>query len=286
MTKLTKALAIKLFQLYGGDRLPASKVDHPLILELISEGIILDQRSGRTKSVLFVTSAQGLADFLKNRFSIADLGAYIETLKQNNLSRAMLARQAADSKLVKVRTFKGFLVNTYQPVEARLNGQELIIHPAEGTFQFIHGFEDFIPAPNVTIVNMENSENFSQIAKLRYLFQDLTPLFVTRYPQNQSKDMIRWLTSIPNAFLHFGDYDFAGINIYIQEYKRHLGDRATFFVPPDFEEMLRKHGSKKIYDGQNLSSVSALVDEPAIVKTISLLNNYKKGLEQETLIRF
>ena len=46
-------------------------------------------------------------------------------------------------------------------------------------------------------------------------------LFVCRYPQ--SNDLIKWLQSIPNRYLHFGDLDFAGINIYLNEFKKYLG---------------------------------------------------------------
>jgi len=35
-------------------------------------------------------------------------------------------------------------------------------------------------------------------------------LFVSRYPQTQSKDLLNWLQSIPNPYLHFGDFDLTG----------------------------------------------------------------------------
>src|SRR5690625_4061911 len=75
---------------------------------------------------------------------------------------------------------------------------------------------------------MENARNFSQIHKQRYLFEEINPLFVSRYPQNQNQDFIRWIQQIPNTYLHFGDFDLAGISIYINEYKKHLGDKASF----------------------------------------------------------
>jgi hypothetical protein len=93
--------------------------------------------------------------------------------------------------------------------------------------------------PNTIIVGIENAECFASIDKLRYLLPGIHPLFVCRYPQGQGKDLIKWLQSIPNSYLHMGDYDFAGINIYHQEFKKHLGDWATFFIPDNIDWLLR-----------------------------------------------
>lgn len=281
---LSKALAVKLLQLYSGERVAASKLNHPLVAELITDGIIIDHRSGRSKSLLSIPLPASLDAFLFNRFAIANLKAYINTLNQEELSRTMLVKQTADSKIKNVRVFKGFLANSYQPIQAELNGNAIVIHPPAGTFQFIHDFERFIPQPDVTIVSVENAENFSLISKQQYLFKGLKILFLSRYPQNQSKDLVKWLSGIQNPHLHFGDYDFAGINIYLQEYKRHLGTRTRFFMPPDLEDLIARYGNRKIYDNQKANFTLEAIEEPEILQIIALLHKYKKGLEQEALI--
>ena len=93
----------------------------------------------------------------------------------------------------------------------------MMLYPTEGTFQFIYDYERFILPADITIVGIENPENFRQISQQQYLFKDIKPLFVCRYPQNQSKDLLKWLQSIPNSYLHFGDFDLAGIGIYLNE---------------------------------------------------------------------
>lgn len=282
--KLSKALAEKLLQLCRGERLPASKLNYPLVRELLEEGIVDESRSGRSKSVLHLPSPEALKAFLLNRFSIADLEDYIQVLGAEALFRSQLVQAAADSKAKKVRTFKGFLVNSYEPVQASLDGADLLLHPTAGTFQFIHAFERFVPHPDVTIVGVENAENFSRIEKQRYLFQEIHPLFVSRYPQHQGKDLIRWLQAIPNPYLHFGDFDFAGIGIYLHEYKRYLGARAAWFVPAGVEAMLLRWGSRKLYDGQKITFDPQQIEEPGILEMIRLMHQYKRGLEQEALI--
>lgn len=281
---LSKALAVKLLRLAEGESLPASTLKYPLVSELVSEGIIVDNRRGRTKSSFYVRVPAALHAFIFNRFGIADLGGYTALLAAEELSRAALIRQASDSKAKRVKVFRGFLVNSYQPISATLDGNEIIINPPEGTFQFIHNYERFVPDAHIVIVNVENSENFSSIAKQKYLFEGISPLFISRYPQNGSGDMVNWLKGIANPYLHFGDFDFAGINIYLKEYKRFLGGRATFFIPDNLESLIKAYGNPDLYDRQKVMFGMADIDEHELLRLVELFHRYKKGLEQEVLI--
>ena len=279
---ITLSISEKLLKLIEGQQIPASLIKHTLIDELISEGIILEQYSGRTKRLLYIADKTAIANWLFNRFQINDLTTYINTLKDNEVTRAALVLTANDSKVKSRRTFKGFLVNSYLPVNAMLNGRSVIIQPVAGTFQFIYDHESFVPAPDVVIVGVENAENFRWVEKQQHLFTDILPLFISRYPQEQSKDVIKWLMSIPNRYLHFGDYDFAGINIYIQEYKNHLGERASLYIPDNIADLLAAYGNKELYDRQKLNDL--VITEPAVNDLIALLHEHKKGLEQEVLM--
>jgi hypothetical protein len=279
---LQLTIAEKLLLLLQGQQLPASKLKHALVDELKEEGIIQERLSGRTKSTLFITDATAFNNWLYNRFSIPDLQGYITAVTNETATRADLVAISSDSKAAARRTFKGFLVNSYIPIEGTLNGQPFIIHPTQGTFQFVYDFEQFIPAPGVVIIGVENAENFRFIYKQQHLFAGIKPLIISRYPQEQSKDVMKWLLSIPNDYLHFGDYDFAGINIYMQEYKKHLGERASFFIPPGIEQLLEKYGNRKLYDLQHLNA-SPITEEP-LKHLIALIHKHKKGLEQESLL--
>ena len=279
---ITLSIAEKLLQLIEGEQLPASQARHTLIDELINEGIVLVRITGRTKHLLYLADKTAIANWLFNRFQVNDLSAYINTLKNSQATRTDLVLAGNDSKLQAKRTFKGFLINSYLPIDVSLNGEPITINPTPGTFQFIYDFEKFIPAADVVIVAIENAENYRWIEKQQHLFKGIKPLFISRYPQEQSRDVIKWLLTIPNNYLHFGDLDFAGINIYMQEYKKHLGDRASFFVPDNIEALLEKYGNKDLYDQQKLNDL--IIAEARISELIALLHKYKKGLEQEVLI--
>jgi hypothetical protein len=49
--------------------------------------------------------------------------------------------------------------------------------------------------------------------------------------------------------------------------------------------MLQKWGSRKLYDVQMINFDQGQVEETAIQQMISLIHQYKRGLEQEALIR-
>ena len=210
---------------------------------------------------------------------------YIETLKLTDFKRTDLTEVSSNSKLKKVRTFKGFLVNSYWPIQARINGNSIFINPEVGTFTFISDFESFEIPDDITIVGIENPENFRYIEKQKYLFENIKPLFICRYPQNQHKDLIKWLQTIPNPYLHFGDLDFAGIGIYLNEFKKHLGNRATFFIPSNAEELLERYGNRELYDNQKRNFSMEEIEEIKLNQLITMIHEYKRGLEQEVFIK-
>ena len=111
---------------------------------------------------------------------------------------------------------------------------------------FITEWQQFSIPEDVVVVNIENMENFRLIRQQRALFSSVLPekrlLFVSRYPQ--SSDLRSWLQTIPNNYVHFGDFDLAGVNIYLSEFHKYLGDRSSFLIPDDIEERL-PHGSSE-----------------------------------------
>lgn len=157
--------------------------------------------------------------------------------------------------------------------------------PSPGCFTFIYDYSTCVIPEDVVIVGIENPENFRYIELQKELFQGLTPLFVSRYPQSQHKDLIDWLGNIPNRYLHFGDFDLAGILIYQQEYKKYLGERASLFVPILVEDLLPRYGNRELYDKQLPSASRISMEEENVKQLVDLIHRYHKGLEQEILIK-
>ena len=279
--KLPVSIVESLILLHKGEKIPASKIRHLLINEMLDNGILKKQIQGRNKALVYCSEQQQMNDFLQNHYGISDLQDYINSLKNNDLTRADAIAVSSDSKLKKIRTFKGFLINCYHPIQATINGKSILLNPTAGVFQFIYDFESFTIPQDITVVGIENPENFRHIEEQQYLFENINPLFVSRYPQNQSKDLIKWLLSISNKYLHFGDFDFAGIGIYLNEYKKYLGDKAGFFVPKNVEKHIKNYGNKKLYDTQKIKFDLQTVNEEDLISLIKFIHKYKKGLEQE-----
>jgi hypothetical protein len=276
--KLTDKTVEILLRLLAGERIPASSAKNRLMRELIAERII--RQIGKHRRTLQLADRKALTDYLYVRHGIRDLRQYGAAR-----SRAEYTAAGSDSKHSGDRAFQGFLVNTSEPVAAQLNGRKFRIHPVEGSFLFIADFESFTVDENVTIVGVENAMNFRCIQKQASLFEDINALFVSRYPQSQSRDFISWMKSVPNTYLHFGDFDMAGIGIYLNEYRKYLGKRARFFVPPDIASVLAEYGNKKRFDTQRICFDVKDVEEPDLFQLISLIMKEKKGLDQEFYIR-
>jgi DNA-binding transcriptional regulator/RsmH inhibitor MraZ len=282
--KFNLGLAEKLYLLTEGEVLSASSVKHPLIEELISEQLI--ERKGRIQKTLSVPNPEALKDYLYNTIGLSDLKEFINVDRKKEVTRSELVLAASNSKHRQVRTFKGFLVNSFAPLKVKLNRTEQTLNFTPGIFQFIYDFEKFEIDENITIVGIENAENFRFIEKQQHLFKNIQPLFVCRYPQNQSKDLINWLHSIPNNYLHFGDFDFAGIGIYMNEYKKYLDEKARFYIPQNIETLIQTFGNLGLYNKQKINFDVSSITEQNLINLIEVIHKYKRGLEQEALIQF
>ena len=135
---------------------------------------------------------------------------------------------------------------------------------------------------------MENAENFMQIRKQRWLFDAQFPgkqlLFVCRYPQENLENLRSWLLRIPNRYVHFGDFDLAGVHIYLSEFYAYLGNRSSFLVPSDIEERLAE-GNAALYNQQYARFRNMAVTDVRLQPLVNMIHHYRRGYEQEGYIR-
>lgn len=278
--KKTVALIDKLIRLADGESVPASSVRGDWFEQMRADGILVVVTHGSRKS-LRVADTSSFRNYLASQYDIRHLEQTRELLSNGGVDRASQVDVTGDSKFLSHRTFTGFLVNSYQPLEALLDGKQLTILPPDGTFMFIADYQHFCIPEDVVIVGVENAENFRYVARQKYLFEKYGKvLFVSRYPQNQSKDLLQWLSSIPNKYVHFGDLDLAGVAIYQNEYYRHLGERASLFIPEDYEERISK-GNLDLYNSQLPQYGNMNVEDERVSKLLSCIHRYHRGYEQE-----
>ena len=213
--RFTISIAKKLLYILEGRTLPSSSLPRWIVDEFRIEGLITGITSGSRISYRLTDSVAFSRYISDNYTSGTSLERWIEIFSGDNkdLQRSTLVQETGDSKTVKLRTFRGFLVNCYEPIHARIRNSEFVISPPEGSAVFIQNPDEFYIPSDVIVVGVENGENFCRIRSQKYLFGDNKVLFVSRYPQ--SADLREWLIKIPNRYIHFGDFDLAGICIYL-----------------------------------------------------------------------
>ena len=281
--KLSKSLVKKLLELANGATIPAAQFKGPLCEALLKDGCICSKSN---KSVIryYVTDKAAFRSVLGDyNDGLKDLEGTLTILQKENASRSEQVQIAGNSKIRQVRSCKGFLVNSYEPINCSLNESPFIIAPPDGSYVFIADYDTFKIPQNAVVIGVENMENFRYIQKQKYLFQYLNSpvIFVARYPQ--SKDLITWLQRLPNKYVHFGDLDLAGVFIYQNEFYTKLQNRASFFIPSDVE-MRIQNGSAERYDNQLERYEKMEIIDSRIAPVVKLIKHYHKGYDQEGFI--
>jgi len=104
-----------------------------------------------------------------------------------------------------------------------------------------------------------------------------------------SNRLLSWLGSEAMSqceYLHWGDYDPIGVNDY-RRLARMCPGRVRFFVPDGLEELLAQFGNTKLIEKQAkfLTRLRKYAADPIVESMIHLFDIYRRGLEQELLLR-
>ncbi len=76
----------------------------------------------------------------------------------------------------------------------------------------------------------------------------------------------------------------AGIGIYLNEFKKHLKDKASFFTPQNIDNLIKNSGNKNRYNEQKINLDIKNIKEENLLKLIASIHKHKKGLDQEIFI--
>ena len=279
------SFAKALLRMKRGETLKASDISDKKTLEVfVQDGVVEKMPVSRKRSVYRVTDPVLLRDYLAANYQVKDLQAYLEILSRDQASGADSLKATFYTKARRTTAMPGFFIKALHPLTLHLNKNALSLPASKGMEMFISEPENLTVPEDATIIGVENPEAFIHIEKLKEHFTDDEPcIFVLRY---MSKGLVQWLQTIPNPYLHFGDFDLSGLQIYITEYKKYLGaSRCSFFVPDNIEELIRTCGNQDLYDRQvqhtqNLDTSN----HPEIQDLARIIRKYGKGLEQEILL--
>lgn len=130
--------------------------------------------------------------------------------------------------------------------------------------------------------------------KIVALVENLEPFlrFEERFPDydgaiycagRMGERLLDWVESQIFDVVHFGDYDPVGLQEYLR-LRRRVGERASFFAPPNLHELVERFGKPKLLrdSGDVLSGLRGEADE-SVRAVLHCLEDCGCGLEQEIL---
>ena len=273
-----------------GETVPFSRFPSDWAEEMLLEGGVASIVRGSQKS-LKVVSRAAFDVYLRSKGLQPDKLEETAAVLSGASSRSEQVRLLGDSKAVMVRSCPGFPVNVIGPLSVRLGERKILLCPCPGSFLYISDFQAFRIPSDAIVVGVENMENFRLPELQTAVWEEIQEqygeggvpplLLVSRYPQ--SRDLATWLQGIPNKYVHFGDFDLAGVHIYLTEFYARLGERAAFFVPDDIEERLSR-GSRERYDTQFERFGKMDVPDLRLQPLVGLIHRHHRGYDQEGYI--
>lgn len=277
---ISQPAAVNLQRLIDGETLNASAfTSKHLLTALLDDRIINQHITGKNRRKLHCSNPEGLRNHLRLKYGITDLKTYIVLKSQTGCDGEQSLLATTSTKSLRHRSLQGFFIKSFDPT-LTLNHRSLQPLPS-GAEYFIHDPTHLQLPASITIVGIENPECFIKIDRLRHLFPEEC-IFVMRY---LSKSPVDWLKSIPNPYLHFGDFDPAGIAIYHHEFLKPLGEkRCRFFVPNEIGNLLKK-GDPTLYDKQiHQLPFSTHFKQLDLQRLVEEIRRNGKGIEQEQLL--
>jgi len=214
--------------------------------------------------------------------SIEDIDSYIEEMFENKSSRDVIQKHTANTKSKKSPSLKGLYLSAPQPLTIYLDGSAMQIEPREGMGYFFFFTQEVTLSEDTIIVGVENYQVIWFAQRYAPFFKNKKVVFVM-----VNAYMLAWIEHQKHEYIHFGDFDLAGVSIYLNKVmpKLHQAQKTSFFIPQNIEIMLQKYGNTTLYQKQkhykNLSTT-----DTQLMELLALIHKHKKGLEQEGIWQF
>jgi hypothetical protein len=279
---LPQSFARCLLRLQNGEELNPSEIaSKGLLKQFCEDGIIRIKPAGGRRVIYFCPEPVLLQNYLKAQNDILSLENYVSEFEMELSDGESSLFASRSTKTFRGKSLQGFFIRAFH-TEIVVSGVTLQPVP-HGIELFIHQPEKLQISYTALVVGIENPECFLKFEKLAHLFPQKEIIIIMRY---MSSSPNKWLQTISNQYMHFGDFDPAGLNIYIREYRSQLpASRCSFFIPPNIEELIDQFGAPSLYDQQiHLLKNIDFKLYPEVKKLIDLLNKHRKGLEQERLL--
>lgn len=279
---LPQSFARCLLRLQNGEELNPSEIaSKGLLKQFCEDEIIRIKPAGGRRVIYFCPEPVLLQNYLKAQNDILSLENYVSEFEIDLSDGESSLFASRSTKTFRGKSLQGFFIRAFH-TEIVVSGITLQPGPL-GIELFVHQPDKLQISHSALIVGIENPECFLKFEKLAHLFPQKELIIIMRYLSSSPN---KWLQTIMNNYLHFGDFDPAGLHIYIREYRNQLPTiRCSFFIPPNIEKLIDQFGVPSLYDQQiHLLKNIDFQSYPEVKKLIEILNKHRKGLEQERLL--
>jgi len=279
--KLNKKALTTLVRLLEGEVIEGKELSKKEPFKFLkTNGAITLERKSAQREKAYLQKEQNLFLALKSRgynlHTKEDIIQMIERFDEVQ-NRAQIQKTHNSTKAKKSPSLKGLFLSSLYDVAIKLDEKELTISPNSGMGYFIFHTQKVELPQEMIIVGVENYQVVWFAQKYAKFYKSKNILFVYISPY-----FLEWIESQENEYIHFGDYDLAGVTIYANRVVPHLKKckQHSFFIPSNIEELIKNYGNAKLYQKQQRYLKTPLHNR-TLEELREVMKKYKKVLEQE-----
>jgi len=216
--------------------------------------------------------------------SSEDIDYFISQYKDIK-SRDEISRNYSNTKRVESKSFNGLMVSVLKKLEVEIGDKKQYLYPMNGCGTFIHYTLKFNIDNETIVVGVENPQVVWYIQKYKHLFEEEKKYIFLSISEYKTTYQYEWLESFYGEYIHFGDFDLAGVNIYLKTIVPRLKNAkaVSFLIPKNIYKLMKEKKYKKDYSRQ-MRYFNIHSDKDENLQTlINFIKNNKITLEQEHL---
>lgn len=269
--------------------------DKYIVKNLFSSKKLLDEFIGCNcvyisgkPALIYLNDEEALLGIIKsngyNVNCIEDLDYFINENKEPK-SRDAIADNYSHTKRIESKSFNGLMVSVFDKLEVNFNKKKQYFYPLEGSGLFLHYSSKLQLDDDVIVVGVENPQVVWNIEKYKYLFEKNKKYLFLCISEYKTTYQYKWLESFSGEYLHFGDFDLAGINIYLNTIvpKLKKAKSYSFLIPDNIYEIIKEKNYQKDYSNQTRFLNITSKEDKNLQKLIEFIKVNKITIEQEKL---
>ena len=278
--KPTQGALKRLLALYNGEELTLSETQTRLFDKMKREGVIVPASQHGSRTTYKAVGLERLKQYLSEELSIQDLQSFHDFIfaESNKQHKTETPELQGEQRSLKPSPMDGFLVTSVEPIRAQVGGRHFTIDPPQGIYLYIYEYKMFSVPRDVLIVGVENVKVFHRIRSYLNLFPQKKILFVHRHPGGA--ELAQWLKTVSNQYIHFADFDLASIYTFQHDIYSRIGERASFLVPRNIDELIGR-GSRARYDTQQPHYRNVPITDLRLKRLVELIDTQHRCYSPE-----